>query len=44
MQDGNSNNDEWQNHSVRMDTSWTTSFPDDLLSLRMSDTLTDALS
>ncbi len=44
MQDSNSGNDEWQNHSVRMDTSWTTSFPDDLLSLRIGDTLTDALS
>ncbi len=44
MQDTNSGNDEWQDHSVRLDTSWTTSFPDDLLSLRLGDTLTDALS
>jgi outer membrane usher protein len=32
------------NRAVRLDTSWTSSFPDDLLSLRIGDTLTDALS
>ncbi|MBB6188273.1 fimbria/pilus outer membrane usher protein [Rhodanobacter sp. MP7CTX1] len=39
--DGNGN---WHNQSVRLDTSWSTSFPDDLLTLRLGDTLTDALS
>ncbi|KFG94238.1 hypothetical protein GQ56_0127415 [Burkholderia paludis] len=34
----------WQNHSVRLDTSWSTSFPDSLTTLRIGDTLTDALS
>ena len=33
-----------QDRSVRLDTSWTTSFPDELLSLRVGDTLTDAQS
>ena len=31
-------------HSVRMDTNFSTSFPDELLTLRVGDTLTDALS
>ncbi|WP_266158936.1 fimbria/pilus outer membrane usher protein [Dyella silvatica] len=35
---------QWQNRSVRLDTSWSTSFPDSLLTLRVGDTLTDALS
>ena len=34
----------WQDHMVRLDTSWTTSLPDRLLSIRVGDTLTDALS
>jgi outer membrane usher protein len=38
------NSNEWQSHSVRLDTSWSTSFPDSLLTLRVGDTLTDALS
>ena len=41
-QDDHSTNG-WQNHSTRLDTNWTTSFPDQLLSLRVGDTLTDAL-
>lgn len=32
------------NHWVRLDTSWSTSFPDSLRTLRVGDTLTDALS
>ncbi|NML35475.1 fimbrial biogenesis outer membrane usher protein [Paraburkholderia sp. G-4-1-8] len=39
-----SNGTGWQNRSVRLDTSWSTSFPDSLLTLRLGDTLTDALS
>lgn len=39
-----SNGAGWQDHSVRLDTSWSTSFPDSLLTLRIGDTLTDALS
>jgi outer membrane usher protein len=38
------NDDNWNEHSVRLDTSWSTSFPDSLLTLRIGDTLTDALS
>ena len=38
------NDDGWDQHSVRLDTSWSTSFPDSLLTLRIGDTLTDALS
>lgn len=34
----------WNNHNVRLDTSWSMSFPDDMLTLRLGDTLTDALS
>ena len=34
----------WQGHSVRLDTTWSTSWPDKLLTLRVGDTLTDALS
>jgi outer membrane usher protein len=37
-------NNEWQDRSVRLDTNWSTSFPDSLLTLRIGDTLTDALS
>lgn len=32
------------NHSVRLDTTWSSSFPDSLVTLRVGDTLTDALS
>ena len=39
-----SSGDGWLDHSVRLDTSWSTSFPDSLLTLRIGDTLTDALS
>ena len=38
------NGNEWQSRSVRLDTSWSTSFPDSLLTLRVGDTLTNALS
>ena len=41
VNDGDGN---WHDQSVRLDTSWSTSFPDDLLTLRIGDTLTDALS
>ncbi len=33
----------WQRHSARLDTSWSRSWPDRLLTLRVGDTLTDAL-
>ena len=39
---GNSNSN--QNKTVRLDTSWSMSFPDDMLTLRFGDTLTDALT
>lgn len=38
------NGDGWNSRSVRLDSSWSTSFPDSLLTLRVGDTLTDALS
>ena len=34
----------WQSHTERLDTTWTTSFPDSMLALRIGDVLTDALS
>jgi outer membrane usher protein len=34
----------WHDHSVRLDSSWSTSFPDSLLTLRVGDTLTAATS
>jgi outer membrane usher protein len=40
----NARNDEGQNHFVSLDTSWSSSFPDSLLTFRIGDTLTDALS
>jgi outer membrane usher protein len=43
-QDTRSTNADWQSRSERLDTSWTMSFPDQLLSLRIGDTLTDAVS
>ena len=33
----------WQGHSARLDTTWSRSFPDDMLTLRVGDTLTAAL-
>lgn len=33
----------WQGHSARLDTTWSRSFPNDLLTLRVGDTLTAAL-
>lgn len=33
----------WKHESVRLDTSWSTSFPDDMLTLRVGDTTTGAL-
>jgi outer membrane usher protein len=38
------NDNQWQSRSVRLDTNWSTSFPDSLLTLRVGDTLTNALS
>lgn len=35
-------NGAWSDHSVRLDTSWSTSFPSNLLTLRIGDTLTAA--
>ncbi|CAE6869219.1 hypothetical protein R69746_08297 [Paraburkholderia aspalathi] len=43
-QTSSSNGASWQDRSVRLDTTWSTSFPDSLLTLRIGDTLTDALS
>lgn len=40
----NARNDDGQDHFMRLDTSWSSSFPDSLLTLRVGDTLTDALS
>ena len=37
-------NDTWSSSSVRMDTSWSTSFPDSMLTLNLGDTLTAATS
>ncbi len=37
-------NGDWRNSSVRLDTSWSTSFPDSMLTLRVGDTLTSATS
>src|SRR5574337_667320 len=34
----------WQHQSVRLDTTWSQSWPDKLLTLRVGDTLTDALT
>ncbi|MBN8887082.1 MAG: fimbrial biogenesis outer membrane usher protein [Rudaea sp.] len=34
----------WTNNYRRLDTTWTTSFPEQMLSLRIGDTITDALS
>lgn len=34
----------WRNQSVRLDTSWQTSFPEKLLTLRLGDTLTGSLN
>ncbi len=34
----------WQGHSVRLDTSWSQSFQDELLTLRVGDTVTGSLS
>ncbi len=34
----------WQRQSVRLDTTWSQSWPDKLLTLRVGDTLTDALA
>lgn len=42
---GNSNNDkDWDGRTVRLDTSWSKSFPDKLLTVRAGDILTGALS
>jgi outer membrane usher protein len=35
-------NDTWSSHSIRLDTSWSTSFPSRMLTLRLGDTLTSA--
>lgn len=34
----------WQQHSARLDTTWSRSFPDDLLTLRVGDTTTSSLA
>ncbi|MES1153911.1 MAG: fimbria/pilus outer membrane usher protein, partial [Rhodanobacter sp.] len=39
-----SGNGGWSNHSVRLDTTWSSSFPDSLLTLNVGDTLTAATS
>lgn len=44
MQDNHADDGTSQSRSVRLDTSWSMSFPEHLLTLRLGDTLTDALS
>lgn len=44
IQETNDGDGHWQHNAVRLDTSWSMSFPDDLLTLRVGDTLTDALA
>src|SRR6185312_6778861 len=44
MQDNHADDGTSQSRSVRLDTSWSMSFPEHLLTLRFGDTLTDALS
>ncbi|MGJ7583495.1 fimbria/pilus outer membrane usher protein, partial [Variovorax sp. RHLX14] len=36
-------NEDWQHESVRLDTTWSQSFPDDMLTLRVGDTTTASL-
>ncbi|MBS0317904.1 MAG: fimbrial biogenesis outer membrane usher protein, partial [Proteobacteria bacterium] len=42
--DGGLSGGSWQRQSVRLDTTWSQSWPDKLLTLRVGDTLTDALT
>jgi outer membrane usher protein len=44
VQETNNGNGQWQHGAVRLDTSWSMSFPNDMLTLRIGDTLTDALA
>lgn len=44
MQDNHADDGGSRSHSVRLDSSWSMSFPEHLLTLRVGDTLTDALS
>ncbi len=41
---GTDNNSDWDRRSVRLDTSWSQSFPDKLITVRAGDILTSALS
>ncbi|MDE4455267.1 fimbria/pilus outer membrane usher protein [Psychrobacter sp. DAB_AL62B] len=41
---GNDNNRDWDSRTVRLDTSWSQSFPDKLMTVRAGDILTGALS
>ena len=41
---GNDNNRDWDSRTVRLDTSWSQSFPDKLITVRAGDILTGALS
>ena len=43
-QETDNGNGNWQHNAVRLDTSWSMSFPNDLLTLRIGDTVTDALA
>lgn len=42
--DNNDNNRDWDSRTVRLDTSWSQSFPDKLITVRAGDILTGALS
>ena len=44
IQETNNGNGQWQHGAVRLDTSWSMSFPNDMLTLRIGDTVTDALA
>lgn len=43
-QGARSGTDNWQQSSVRLDTTWSRSFPDEMLTLRLGDTTTGALA
>ncbi|TAN11005.1 MAG: fimbrial biogenesis outer membrane usher protein [Burkholderiaceae bacterium] len=43
-QQARANGGAWQRQSVRLDTAWSQSWPDKMLTLRVGDTITDALS
>ena len=44
LENNDNSNQDWNNRTVRLDTSWSKSFPDKLVTLRAGDILTGALS